>query len=103
MLKTMTVRTTIAAILAGLSMSAHAIADAARAINVPAGDLVVALESLAKQADIELVFRAEQLRGLHTLGVKGTYEPKEAVSLLLKGTQLTIRTDEATGVMLVAP
>ncbi len=52
MLKTMTVRTTIAAILTGLSMSAHAIADTARTINVPAGDLVVALESLAKQADI---------------------------------------------------
>jgi iron complex outermembrane receptor protein len=103
MLKTMTVRTTIAAILAGLSMSAHAIADAARPINVPAGDLVTALESLAKQADIELVYQAEQLRGIHTDGVNGTYEPKEAVSLLLKGTQLTIRTDDATGVMLVTP
>ncbi len=103
MLKTMTVRTTIAAILTGLSMSAHAIADTARAINIPASDLVVALESLAKQADIELVYQAEQLRGIRTGGVSGTYEPKEAVSLLLKGTQLTIRTDEATGVMLVAP
>lgn len=103
MLKTMTGRTTIAAILAGLSMSAHAVADTARAIHVSAGDLVAALESLAKQADIELVYQAEQLRGIHTDGVNGTYEPKEAVSLLLKGTQLTIRTDDATGVMLVAP
>jgi outer membrane receptor protein involved in Fe transport len=103
MLKTMTVRTTIAAILTGLSMSAHAIADTTRTINVPAGDLVVALESLAKQADIELIYRAEQLRGIRTGGVSGTYEPKDAVSLLLKGTQLTIHTDEATGVILVAP
>lgn len=104
MLKTMTVRTTIAAILAGLSMSAHAIADAAaRPINIPAGDLITALESLAKQADIELVYQADQLKGIHTGGVSGTYEPKEAVSLLLKGTQLTIRTDETTGVMLVTP
>lgn len=104
MLKKMTtVRTTIVAVLAGLSMSALALADTARAINVPAGDLVAALESLAKQADIQLVYQAEQLRGIHTDGVNGTYEPKQAVSLLLKGTQLTIRTDEATGVMLVAP
>ncbi|MEJ1961272.1 MAG: TonB-dependent receptor [Gammaproteobacteria bacterium] len=103
MLKTMTVRTTIAAILAGLSMSAHAMADAARPINVPAGDLVTALESLAKQADIELVYQAEQLKGIHTDGVSGNYEPKDAVSLLLKGTQLTIRTDKASGVMLVGP
>lgn len=103
MLKTVTVRTTIAAILTGLSMSAHAIADTARSISVPAGDLVAALESLVKQADIELVYQAEQLRGIHTAGVNGTYEPKEAVSLLLEGTQLTIRIDEATGVILVAP
>jgi iron complex outermembrane receptor protein len=94
MLKTMTVRATIAALLAGLSISAHAVADTARAINVPAGDLVAALESLAKQAEIEIVYQAEQLRGIHTGGVSGTYEPREAVSLLLKGTQLTLRTDE---------
>jgi iron complex outermembrane recepter protein len=101
--KTMTVRTTIAAILAGLSMSAHAVADTARAIDVPAGELVAALESLAKQADIELVYQADQLRGIHTAGVSGTYESREAVSRLLEGTRLTIRTDDATGVMLVAP
>lgn len=35
--------------------------------------------------------------------MSGVYEPKEAVLILLKGTQLTIRTDEATGVMLVVP
>jgi outer membrane receptor protein involved in Fe transport len=103
MLKMMTVRSTIAAILAALSMSAHALADTARAIKVPAGDLVAALESLAKQVDIELVYQAAQLRGIHTDGVNGIYEPKEAVSLLLKGTSLTIRTDEATGVILVTP
>jgi outer membrane receptor protein involved in Fe transport len=103
MLKTMTVRATIAAFLAGLSMSAHAVADTARPLNVPAGELVAALESLAKQADIQLIYQPEQLRGIHTRGVSGTYEPEEAVSLLLEGTQLTIRTDSETGVMLVAP
>ncbi|MBL8268608.1 TonB-dependent receptor plug domain-containing protein [Steroidobacter sp.] len=103
MLKTMRVRSTIAAILAGLALSANAVADAARVLHVPAGDLVTALEALAKQADIELVYQAEQLKGIHTEGVNGSYEPKEAVFLLLKGTHLGVRTDSETGVMLVSP
>jgi iron complex outermembrane receptor protein len=102
-LKTITVRSAVAAILAGLTFSAAAIAEHARAINVPAGDLVAALESLAKQADIELVYQAEQLRGGRTGGISGIYEPKEAVQLLLEGSQFSIRIDEETGVMLIVP
>jgi iron complex outermembrane recepter protein len=102
MLKSMTFRSTLAAVACAISMSAHAMADTPKQINVPAGDLVAALESLAKQAEVDLVYQPEQLKSFRTKGVKGSYEPKDAVRLLLKGTPLELRTDP-TGAMVIAP
>ena len=55
MLKSLRIRSVLAAILA-LSLSAIASADAARRIDVPAGDLASALELLAKQAGVEFMY-----------------------------------------------
>ena len=99
MLKSMALRSTLAAVACTLSFSAHAIADP-RQINIPAGDLVPALEILEKQAAIELVFQPSQLKSFHTMGVTGVYEPKDAVRILLKGTPLELRTDP-TGAMVI--
>lgn len=102
MRKRVTYRSTLAAIACALSLSAHAIADTPRQIDVPAGDLVTALESLAKQAQIDLVYQPEQLRAFRTNGLRGSYDPKDAVRLLLQGTPLELRTDP-TGAMVIAP
>lgn len=102
MLNSLMTRSAIIAFACGLSFSAHAVAEAPTRIDVPAGELITALELLVKQADIELVYRAEQLAGIRTNGLSGTYAPREAVSMLIQGTQLVLRTDEATGVMLIA-
>jgi iron complex outermembrane receptor protein len=102
-LKTSTVRGAVAAVVAGLALSAHALAESPRAIDIPSGDLVAALELLAKQMDIELIYQPDQLRGGRTAGVHGVHEPKEAVQLLLKGSRFSVRTDEETGVMLIVP
>ena len=99
MLKSMTFRSTLAAVACTISFSAHAIADP-RQINIPAGDLVPALEILEKQAAIELVFQPSQLKPFHTMGVTGIYEPKDAVRILLKGTPLELRIDP-TGAMVI--
>ena len=99
MLKSMTFRSTLAAVAWTISLSAHALADP-KQINVPAGDLVPALEILEKQAAIELVFQPNQLKPFHTMGVTGTYQPKDAVRILLKGTPLELRTDP-TGAMVI--
>ena len=100
MLKTMTVRTTIAAMLAALSMSAHAIADTQR-IDIPAGSLLTALETLAKQANVDLVYQDAQVQGLRTGGVAGDLSPHDAVVQLLQGTPLKVRRDEASGAILI--
>src|SRR6266567_7655678 len=68
-------------------------------IDVPAGELTTALESLARQSDVELVYRMEQLKGLRTRGVSGTLTSSQAVTKLLEGTSLVIRTD-ASGAIL---
>jgi len=99
MLKCMTFRSTLAAVAWTISVPAHALADP-KQINIPAGDLVPALEILEKQAAVELVFQPNQLKSFHTMGVTGTYEPKDAVRILLKGTPLELRTDP-TGAMVI--
>lgn len=71
-------------------------------VSIPPGDLAAALEAFAKQADIELVFSADQLKGLRTRGVEGALTPEQAVSKLIEGTSLTITVD-SSGAMLIAP
>src|ERR1700722_14166462 len=102
MLKSMTMRSTLAAVACAISFSANAVADPPRQVNIPAGDLVPALEVLEKQAAIELVFQPQQLKAFHTGGVTGTFEPKDAVKILLRGTPLELRTD-ASGAMVIVP
>src|ERR1700722_3805790 len=103
MLKSMTMRSTLAAVACALSFSAYAIADPPRQVNIPAGDLIPALEVLEKKAAIELVFQPQQLKAFHTGGVTGTYEPKDAVKILLKGLPLELRTDSTGAMVIVLP
>jgi len=86
-----------------LSLSGPALAEAPREIHVPAGPLVTALESLQRQARIELVYRPEELNPYRTSGVSGTYSPQEAVRILLQGTPLQVRTDSSGAMVIVLP
>ncbi|MEJ1961309.1 MAG: TonB-dependent receptor [Gammaproteobacteria bacterium] len=90
-------------ILASCALSHFESAYAAdpKSISIPAGDLATALEAYAKQAGVELVYSTDQLKGLRTKGVSGTLLPQDAVTKLLEGTSLEVRTD-ATGAMLIA-
>ena len=99
MLKSLRIRSVLAAILA-LSLSAIASADAARRIDVPAGDLASALELLAKQAGVEFMYSSPQVRGVHTDGVKGELTAMEAVQKLLRGTKLELAVHES-GALLI--
>src|SRR3546814_6755464 len=54
-----------------LAMSVHAQAEPAPPINIPASDLVTALDSLARQSGAQFIYRADQLRGARTRGVRG--------------------------------
>jgi iron complex outermembrane receptor protein len=102
MLKSMSFRTTLVAIACAISMSAHAMADTPKKVDIPAGDLRQALLQLSKQYGADLVYRPEQVTGLKTHGAHGELTTKQAVSLLLEGTPLELRTDPS-GAMLIAP
>jgi iron complex outermembrane receptor protein len=97
------VRGALAALVCTISMCAYAMADAPRPINVPPGDLATALELVSKKTGVELVFNPQQIKGIHTKGVSGTLSSQEAVRKLLEGTKLELRTDSATGAMMIGP
>jgi outer membrane receptor protein involved in Fe transport len=101
LLKTAIMKATFIALVGCISFSAHAVAETQR-IEIPAGELVAALESLARQAEVDLVYSEAQVRGLKTAGVSGDLSAQEAIRRLLEGTALEVRTDEASGALLIA-
>ena len=92
---------TLIACLCAVSLSAHAIADTPKQVNVPAGELSVALQQLATQSGVEFVYSAEQLKGVRTHGVRGEYTTEKAVIKLLEGTKLKL-TIHASGALLIS-
>jgi outer membrane receptor protein involved in Fe transport len=101
MLETVTVRTTLAAVLAALSISAHAVAEAPRKIDIPPGKLITALEMLARQSGVGLIYTSQQVKGLRTKGVHGELTTEKAVTQLLEGTKLKL-TIHSSGALLIS-
>ncbi len=91
------------AIACSISLAAQAaVAQSAAQLEIPAGELIAALKSLATQLDIDLVYQPDQLRNMRTEGVQGNYSAQQATQILLKGTPLEVRTD-VSGAMVIAP
>ncbi|MET0808294.1 MAG: TonB-dependent receptor, partial [Pseudoxanthomonas sp.] len=84
--------------LAALAGQAQAATSAP--INIPAGELVSALDALARQSGAQFVYRADQLQGLRTSGVQGARSPQEAVDRLLQGSPFVAQRD-ASGAMVI--
>ena len=103
MLKSMTFRSTLAAVACAISFSAHAMADSPKKVEIPAGDLRPALLQLSKTFGVELFYQPSQLDHFRTAGVRGSYTPEAAVRLLLKGTPLELRTDPSGAMMVIDP
>lgn len=94
-------RSAWAAVACAICASITAFAAPPKPFDIPAGPLVQALEALEKQAPIELIFQPAQLGSFRTVGVKGMYEPADAIRALLKGTPLRLYTD-SNGAMVIA-
>lgn len=79
-----------AALGASLAMSAVSLALAAKpkpiAFQVKAQPMAFALMSLARQAQIEVLFSYDDLKGLEAPALSGKYTTEQALSLLLRGT-----------------
>lgn len=76
-------------------------ADAKRNFDVPAGAAGETLKNFAHQADREIVFAPETVGGVNTRAVKGEFEPKEALDLMLTSTGLVATQDVQTGAFAV--
>ncbi len=97
-------------LLAGAARSASA--DDFSAVNagtatvvtvaVPAGPLDVALESLARQTGIDVVYPSGQLKGMTTPGISGTLDAHQAFARLLEGTPLVMR-DQGKSIFVSLP
>jgi iron complex outermembrane receptor protein len=95
------IRASILALMTSVSFAAHAVAEGAKTMDIPAGSLKGALEALARQSGTPLVYRPEQVEGLTTRGVQGELSAQEAALRLLEGTPLKVSVN-AKGAMLIA-
>lgn len=76
--------------------------DGSRSIDIPPGALVDTLERLSKQFGLELVYNADQLKGLVTPGVSGRMTAREAVRQAIAGQKLRL-IEHPDGAILVTP
>jgi len=96
----------IRALLSSLAL-ACSVALAAQAqtapppIDIPAGDLVAALDALARQSGAQFVYRADRLRGLRTPGAHGARSADEALDQLLRGSGFAAQRDASGAVVIV--
>jgi iron complex outermembrane recepter protein len=85
----------------GLSVAGESQASVKKHTNIPAEDLGVALQTLAKERGFQVVYETEQLRSIKTKGVSGDLTPEEALTHLLEGTGFTYRYLNDKGVSIV--
>src|SRR5689334_21744808 len=73
-----------------------------KAFDVPAGDAANALKQFAQQAGQQVVFPAQDVKGVKTAAVKGDYTFKQALDAMLVGTGLVAAFDEKSGTFAVS-
>src|SRR5690606_12241584 len=84
-----------------LAMAAHAQAEPASRIDIPASDLATALDRLARQSGAQFIYRPDQVRGARTQGVEGDLPADAALDRLLQGTGYVPRRDASGAVLIV--
>ncbi len=65
-----------------------------RSFDVPASDAVHAIPEFARQAGLQIVAPADELKGIRTPAIKGNLDARAALKHLLEGTGLEIASDD---------
>jgi iron complex outermembrane receptor protein len=94
-------RTTLLALACSTSVAAYAQSEVVQQIRIPAGNLVTALDNLARQSGAQFIYQADQLKGLRTPGVSGALSTDDALQRLLAGSGFTVHHDAASGAMVI--
>ena len=79
--------------------AAQAVAGTSKFVSVPPGGLPDALDSLAKQYGVDIIYPSNQLKGLETKGLNGSFELMGAFKRLIEGTPLML--SEVSGALLI--
>lgn len=95
-----TLRTALFALASSLPLLAHTQEATAR-IDIPAGDLVSGLDTLARQSGAQFIYRADQIQGVSTQGVHGNLSPQDALTRLLQGTGFTVHREASGAIVIV--
>lgn len=72
-----------------------------RIFDVPAGDAAQSLRTFSHQSGVQILYPAEQVRGLQTRAVQGNFEPRDALDTMLATTGWIVVQDEASGALLI--
>ena len=70
-------------------------------IDIPGEDLKAALDSYISQSGVQLVYRADDIRGEHSQAVHGALTPEQALDRLLEGTRVIAQRGPTGAVVLV--
>ena len=94
-----------AGVLAGAMAMILAAAAQAQDLNfdIPAGDLVAALDAYSKQTGQQLVYLEKNLEGKKSPGAHGAMSPEQALEALLAGTGLKINKDSSGALAIFPP
>lgn len=63
--------------------------------DIPRGDASHTLRLFSQQAGLQILYPPEQVRGVRTHAIRGTYLPLNALELMIEGTTLSIVFDDA--------
>ena len=96
-------RKKLLAVLLASMFAANAWAEN-KTINIAPQDMPAALHSLASQTGIQLLFSAEDLKGIQAKAISGSMSAEDALARLLEGTNYTFRASgSGTYVIKAAP
>ncbi|ESQ77447.1 TonB-dependent receptor [Asticcacaulis sp. AC402] len=82
-------------------IAAPAYAQATRSFNIPAQDAVTAVPQFAQQSGLQVLASADDLRGVRTNPVKGPLKVDAALTQLVAGTGLNVRTQDGNSAVIV--
>src|SRR4051812_24439608 len=75
----------------GLPLNLVAATSGRKNFDIPTGEAPATLRQFIAQADVQLMYVADEVQGVATRAVKGSFTPGEAIGLLLAETGLAIQ------------
>ena len=92
----------IATLLLAFALGTTAALASSRPFNIDAQEAPRSLLEFGRQSAVQILFASEKVKGIITNAVHGSYEPVDALRLLLKGTPLVV-SEKPDGVLVVEP